>query len=68
MTKRGVISIISSIYDISGQIAPYILKVKSILSGIWAFEKPASPKVEDVTSDNKADILLSQFKESNSSF
>ena len=68
MTKRGVSSIIPSIYDISVHIATYILKGKSFLSRIWAYEKSASPKVEEVTSDNKAGILLSQLKESNDSF
>ena len=64
MTKRGVSSIIPSIYDCSGHIAPYILKGKSILSRIWAYEKPVSPKLEEVTSHDKAEILLSQFEES----
>ena len=65
MTKRGVSSIIPSIYDISGHIAPYILKGKSILSRIWAYEKPVNPnESEEITSHDKADILLSQFEES----
>ena len=40
MTRRGVSSIIPSICDISGHSPPYILKRKSILSRIWAYEKP----------------------------
>ena len=64
MTKRGVSSIIPSIYDISGHIAPYILKGKSILSRIWAYEKPVSQKLEEVTSHDKATLLLAQFRES----
>ena len=64
MTKRGVSSIIPSIYDCSGHIALYILKGKSILSRIWAYEKVVSPKLEEVTSHDKAEILLAQFKES----
>ena len=63
MTKRGVSSIIPSIYDISGHIAPYILKGKSILSRIWAYEKPNGSNIEEETRDEKADILLAQFKE-----
>ena len=31
-------------------------------------EKPTSPKVEEVTSNDNADLLLSQLKESNASF
>ena len=31
---------------------------------IWAYEKAVSPKLEEVTSHDKADILLSQFEES----
>ena len=46
MTKRGVSSIILSICDCSGHIPPYILKGKSILSRIWAYEKAVSPKLE----------------------
>ena len=65
MTKRGVSSIIPSICDISGHIAPYILKGKSILSRIWAYEKPVNPnESEEITSHDKADILLAQFEES----
>ena len=67
MTKRGVSSIIPRIYDISGHITPYIRNGKSILSRIWAYEKAVSPKLEEVTSHDKADILLSHFKESNDS-
>ena len=64
MTKRGVSSIIPSIYDCSGHIAPNILKGKSILSRIWAYEKAFSLYLEKVTSHDKAEILLAQFKES----
>ena len=40
MTKRGVSSVIPTIYDVSGHIEPYILKGTAILSKIWAFEQP----------------------------
>lgn len=36
MTKRGVSSVIPTIYDVSGHIEPYTLKGKAILSKIWA--------------------------------
>ena len=44
MTKRGVSSVMPSIYDCSGHIASYILKRKSILSRIRVYEKNVSPK------------------------
>ena len=35
------------------------------MSRIWAYEKPVNPnEIEEVTSHDKADILLSQFEES----
>ena len=39
-TKRGVSSIIPSIFDVNGEIEPYILRGKVILSETWAYEKP----------------------------
>ena len=59
--KRGFMD---DVYDCSGHIVPYILKGKSIRSRIWAYEKAVSPKLEEVTSHDKVDIILSQFKES----
>ena len=40
---------------------------KKYFSRIWAYEKVVSPKLEEVTSHDTADILLSQFEESESS-
>ena len=40
---------------------------KSILSRIGAYEKAVSLKLEEVTSHDTADILLSQFEESENS-
>ena len=39
-TKRGISKIISAIFDINGEISPFILRVKMILSMTWAYEKP----------------------------
>ena len=39
-SKRGISSIIPSIFDVNGEIEPYILRGKVILSETWAYEKP----------------------------
>ena len=39
-TKRGISSLIPSIFDVNGLISPYILRGKIILSRVWAYEKP----------------------------
>ena len=38
-TKRGISKLIPTIYDINGELAPYILRGKVILSDTWAYEK-----------------------------
>ena len=50
-----------SFYDISGHIAQYILKGKSILSKICAYEKPNVPKIEEETSDMSLDQQMVNF-------
>ena len=39
-SKRSISSIIPSIFDVNGEIEPYILRGKVILSETWAYEKP----------------------------
>ena len=47
MTKRGISSVIPSLYDVNGLIAPYILAGKIILSNTWAYQKPLHEKKID---------------------
>ena len=63
MTKRGVSSVIPTIYDVSGHIEPYILKGKAILSKIWAFEQPIIEKDEVNTKSDEATLLTTHTKE-----
>ena len=39
-SKRGVSKIIASIYDVNGELAPFILRGKVILSLVWSYERP----------------------------
>ena len=57
-TKRGISSLIPSIFDVNGIISPYILKGKVILSRVWAYEHAETPpgpeqKVENPINDVK---------------
>ena len=38
-SKRSISSIIPSMFDVNGEIEPYILRGKIILSETWAYEK-----------------------------
>ena len=54
-TKRGISSLIPSIFDVNGLISPYILRGKIILSRVWAYEKPEpSPEPAYTTNDEKS--------------
>ena len=41
-TKRGLSKLIPAIYDVNGELAPYIMRGKAILSMAWAYEKPSN--------------------------
>ena len=60
-TKRGISKLIPTIYDINGELAPYILREKVILSDTLAFEK-----VEEFDDDNEGgDIQKGQDNANN---
>ena len=54
-TKRGISKIIPSIYDINGEIAPFILRGKVILSMAWAYDKSEGDHatIDDVENEEK---------------
>ena len=61
LTKRGISSIIPTIYDVNGHIEPYILKAKMILSKAWTYEKDSDEK--DNTSEKSRPSSLSTHNE-----
>ena len=65
-TKRGLSSVIPSIYEINGEIEPYILRGKVILSKTWAYEKPAEAPESNI--DDSSEIAsMATFEKFDSS-
>ena len=60
-TKRGISKIIPAIYDTTGEIPPFILRVKVILSMTWAFDKSnANPTTVDSSEHEEKQSLPTQ--------
>ena len=56
-SKRGVSKIIASIYDVNGELAPFILRGKVISSLVWSYEKPEKDTEIGSPKSTKSDRL-----------